>query len=129
MRSISKRSRLPKNGNPGSGFGGSSGGGRSGGFGGSFGGRGQTGADDIFEKPVGQSEIITDSAAGRTYNGPESPWKDEDRAEKESTEQLTNMYQNYHDIKRESANFQPDIVCLKQINGIFTPKAFYSSIN
>ncbi|RHO45220.1 hypothetical protein DW141_10345, partial [Ruminococcus sp. AM12-48] len=43
--------------------------------------------------------------------------------------QLTNMYQNYHDIKRESANFQPDIVCLKQINGIFTPKAFYSSIN
>ena len=33
------------------------------------------------------------------------------------------MHQNYHDIKREAANFQPDIVCLKQINGIFTPKA------
>ena len=38
--------------------------------------------------------------------------------------QLTNMYPNYHDIKRESANFQPDIVCLKQINGIFTPKGY-----
>ena len=66
---------------------GSWGGGYGFGSGGSFGGRGQTGADDIFEKPVGQSEIITDSAAGRTYNGPESPWKDEDRAEKESAEQ------------------------------------------
>ena len=43
--------------------------------------------------------------------------------------QLTNIYQNYHDIKRESANFQPDIVCLKQINSIFTPKTFYFSIN
>ncbi len=27
--------------------------------------------------------------------------------------QLTNMHQNYHDIKRESVNFQPDILCLE----------------
>ena len=66
---------------------GSWGGGYGFGSGGSFGGRGQTGADDIFEKPAGQSETIPDSAAGRTYNGPESPWKDGVRAEKESTEQ------------------------------------------
>ena len=32
------------------------------------------------------------------------------------------MHQNYHDIKRESVNFQPDILCLELINGIFIPK-------
>ena len=38
--------------------------------------------------------------------------------------QLTNMLPNYHDIKRESTNFQPDIVCLKHFNVILSSKTF-----